>query len=648
MEIFKRIRQEELPEFLAKIIPYACFVLVIGALIITTALGRSDLAAMGLYMVIPVTLIVVIVIWKPNLVKNITDFATPSHRYLYFLPHVFAILYFISLSLIIGNESRPLAYFILVAIMAGLIAMQITTVESKNGLRNKIILAQIILLSLNVIFGQTLKLPLFWGDIDSIAHLRWIELGTNYGYIPPEMGPYSQFPFMHVYYTIGTVVSGMDPKISSFILQGLSFAMSIGLVYLLVGLLTKSPQIPLFSALIYSINRDVLLDAMPLLPRTMAFFFCLLVLYLLLKGKNNIQLTIMAVFLIIPLNLTHNVTLAYMTCIMVGIIVIDLFLHRRVTYIRYTYVMLFTVVYIAYWMFIATHHFTTIALILFQTNLPVAIPSQTSVIRAYAEPAFYVYLIKYSDYIVLVFLAILGIISQLSLGKKGNKLGNIFALFSLPALFFYLPSPAAFLYLLLLTSRLALVLSPFIVFVAARGLSLFFNQQWSLNAQRWKKIALPALGFFAIIVYTFFSVTILASWTDFNLTKLEGSKNRHYFTQAEINTFSFMGEHIGKAPVYSDYLSTYYLKRWVGIMNVRNNIFAVGSTETGEEYFFLLREEELRSKGVLLFTSPPEKGFMGTLYHYRPEVDPSPEPTWEEEHKIYDNKDVVIYYSPQQ
>ena len=136
-------------------------------------------------------------------------------------------------------------------------------------------------------------------------------------------------------------------------------------------------------------------------------------------------------------------------------------------------------------------------------------------------------------------------------------------------------------------------------------------------------------------------MTILGNWTDLNLGRVIGSENRRYFTQSELASFSFTAEDKSDAPVYTDYLSSYYINRGLGISRASAAIFRVSSEK---ECYFLLREEELWSRGVLPFTTKPAEGFMGAMYYYRPAVDPSPEPIWQEGAKIYDNRSVVIYY----
>jgi len=327
---FKGIRREELPSSLAKIIPYVSLFVVVGLLAFTLVKGRPDLALMGSYALIAVVLVVVIAVRKPSLLKGVADSSPPRFKFIscHFSSSVlsFILLYIVSVCFLVASTSRLLPYFIIIALMAGLITIQIFSIEANQGNRKWIIIAEIVFLALNIIFGQTLKLPLFWGDIDSIAHMHWIELIASRGHIAPEMGPYQDFPLFHVIQAVGITLTNIEQRMSIFLLNGICFAASIPIVYLLVKQLTGSCHLPLLATLLYAVNRDVLLDVMPLLPRAMAFFICLLILYLLLRRRNNIRLTIISIALIIPVTLTHHITLVYMS----GIYSIPTFLSHRV------------------------------------------------------------------------------------------------------------------------------------------------------------------------------------------------------------------------------------------------------------------------------------------------------------------------------
>ena len=142
-------QSEDMPRFFGRIIPYACLFIVILVLAITIGLGRTDLASRGLYLIIPVTLAAVIAIWKPDLFSEgetpaASKFTVGSRHF----PHLvllFILLYLVTLCLLVGNETRPLSYFCLVAVMAGLILIEVLSIGQEQSGQRYIILTQIVL-----------------------------------------------------------------------------------------------------------------------------------------------------------------------------------------------------------------------------------------------------------------------------------------------------------------------------------------------------------------------------------------------------------------------------------------------------------------------------------------------------------------------
>lgn len=213
------------------------------------------------------------------------------------------------------------------------------------------------------------------------------------------LGYYQDFPLFHIFSDSGILITGMDPKTCYFLLNGLAFATVIPLVYLVVGQLTKDSHIPLTAALLCSTSQVYLFGGLYMDTRTMAFILCLLILYLLIRGRNNLRLTIVAVFLVTPLVLTHQTTLVHFSMILAAFIIIELVLHHRSQYISPTYFILFNCVYIGYWVYIAKTFFTTIINVAESTmelgviNLPIKQPVE-SLLMSWAH---------YADYIILLF-----------------------------------------------------------------------------------------------------------------------------------------------------------------------------------------------------------------------------------------------------
>jgi len=634
-----RLSSDKLPVLLAKVIPYICLSAVGVALVLCFVLGWSNLAIKGLYLAIPVTLASGIAIWKPNLFKE-HSFPAPTNITLSSLSfsHVallFVVLYIISLCLLIGSESRPFSYFLVMGIMAVLIFVEILATEREHTGRRSIILLQIAFLLANLILGQTLKLPLYYGSGggDLLSHMRLINTIVESGYLIPAMGDYQYFPLFHILGASATLLTGMELQTSYFLVTGLCFLGSIPIVYLLSSQVTQDIRFPLTAALLYSLSSVVILSGMYMITRTLAFIFCLLVLYLLIRERGSLRA--IAVFLIFPLVLMHQTTLAYASAGLVALILIELVMYGRSHYIGYTYPMLFIITYLGYWIYASGPFFSRILKTIVSTTEPVII--STAIL---SEP-FLISLLKEFDSTIVAFLAILGIIRLLYISKKGVDLGKVLALFSLIAFVFYFKGPASFLEPILLASRLRFPSSPFIALAAAGGILLLVERA-AINRQHLKSIVLTGISLFIVFLLSFSAMVISGNQTDFPNSKVFGSVSSGYFTESELEAFSFCDDHRGSVPIYTDYNSWRYIGGYLTdvLTSASTTMFDSASVEEG---YMLLREGELESRGQLLFLTGVKHGFTGEAYLYEVGDIPDLKAMWEQELKLYDSGTIQIY-----
>jgi len=628
----------KLPLLLARVIPYVCLFAVGVALILCFALGRSDLAIKGLYIAIPVTLASGIAIWKANIFKESSPSASPSLTLTFpSFSHIvllFVVLYLISLCLLISSESRPLSYFVLTGVMAALILVEIlATGREHTGQRNIILLQITALLAISV-FGQTLKLPLYHGGGgDIFSHMHTINTVVESGYVTSAMGGYQYFPLFHIFGASAAMLTGMELQTSYFIFNGLVFIISIPIVYLLTTQVTQDAHLPLVTTLLYSLSGEIIFGGMYMITRTMAFVLCLLVLYLLIRGGNNLKLKAIAVFLIVPLTFMHQTTLLYFSAILVALILIEFVIHRRSHYIGYTYPMLFTLAYLSYWVYIAWVFIGSAIKTIALTTEPVIIPG-------IGQELLFISLSKNLDLTIVAFLVVLGIVGQLYKSRKEVALSAAFAVFSFMAIVLYFPGPASFLYPIFLTYRLPLLLSPFIAFAMAAGI-LLLVQQAAINKRRLKSMTLMGISLLIIFLFSFSSMAILGNRTDFDFSKIRGVESSNYFTKAELGAFSFWDEHGGSVPIYTDYNSCRYIRAYLNKRAITS--LEVFDSESVEEGYMLLRVGELESRGQLGFVTGITHGFMGEGYLYKVGDTPDLEAMWGQEHKIFDNGAVQIY-----
>lgn len=633
-----RISRQNLPSLSAKIIPYISFLAVVLAFILVATLIRLDSAIRWLSIIgIPVILASVIAIWKFDLLRRrpstISSSLRLNSRSFLYLVLLFITSYLLCLCFLVQGGPRPIAYFCLVVLMAGLIIIEILGTEQTQVNRRGIILTQIVLLALNLIFGQTLKLPLYFGGGDVLFHMGWISSVIESGHVTSAMGNYQFFPLFHIFGTSGVLVTGMPLQTSYFVFNGLSFIIFLPVVYLIVKQVTKDARLALLATLLYSLTREIAFSGMYMNTKEMAFLFYLLVLYLLIQ--RNWQLRIIAVGLIAPLVLLHQTTLVYLSGIFVLIMVIEFILFGRSKHVGYVYPVLFTVAYVGYWFFLC-YPFAYDMITLLSSSEVVAVPIVALVI---GEPLVNT-LAKYADYSILFFFALFGIVSQLRQDGRGTTLVHAFALLAFVALPLFIPSMAAVFSPLFFFHRLPLLISPVIALAMAAGV-LALMPRLDINRQRLKSATLLGLILLLTLFYSFSSVFLLGGQTDQNLEELGATEPRRYFTQAELTALSFLDQYKGDIPIYTDSHSSYCLEGYLKIQ--ANGTVETLDTKMIKEGYMLFRKEEFELRGILLFEFTGVGGVFVSPYEYKTGDTPDLETTWQGAGEIFNNGAVQIY-----
>lgn len=633
-------KAENITGFLSKVLPWLCLFVVALALVVTFSIGRSDLAIRGSSIAIPIALAAIVAIVKPGLFNRDTDVTPPDFEakssHFGHLALLFFLLFTVNLCLLLSSETRPLAYFILTAVMAGVILFEILSLEHDNGRQKGIILLQIVFLFLGITLGQTLKLPFFFGDTDIFGHMRNISFILEEGFVTENLLGYQYFPLFHIFNAIGVFITGLPLERSYFVVNGLMFAFSIPLIYLLIKRMTDSKKLPLIATLFYVLMSEIMFSGMYTITRTMAFVIAFMVLYLLLRTRRDLRFRILAIFSIIPLILTHQMTLIFFSIILALIAIIEFILYRRFKNISFNFQMLFIIIYIGYWMYLAGPFFEEIIGMINATSGVAPVPESGALQLDWST-----YMLANSPFIIIAFMAILGILGQLLRGDKNGKPAGVFALLSLIALFFFLPGLSNYLLPYFINYRIPLMVTPFIAFAAGSGLYFLIRQWHTFGLRR----AWGALGVVLLVIFSFSSITILANQTDFDIGDIVGKQNQKYFTEAELESFSFLRENRSEdSYIYSDHETHRYFVLYLRLPSI--SYIKYLDTSLAEEGYFVFREEEYLSRGRLQFLipAPDVENFnrdIVTVYKLNEGDDPLE--TWEEQNKIYSNSSVHIY-----
>jgi uncharacterized membrane protein len=254
------------------------------------------------------------------------------------------------------------------------------------------------------------------------------------------------------------------------------------------------------------------------------------------------------------------------------------------------------------------------------------------------------YMLANVPLMIIAFIAMLGILGQLR-GDKDGQPASVFALVSLIALFFFLPSISDYFIPFFINYRIPFMVAPFIAFAAGSGV-FFLTRQWhtSGSAKVW-----AMLGVVLLVIFSFSTVTISANQTDLNIGNIVGDQNRKYFTESELGSFSFLSEKRGEtSTIYSDQETYCYFNHYLRLPSA--SFIEYLDVNTAEEGYFIFREEEYLTRGRLQFLVPASdvEGFnRDTVAAYKLDEGDNPLETWGEQNKIYSNNAVSIYYKPE-
>ncbi len=628
------LKAKGLPRVIAAILPGACIVLPLLAILGLFFAGRSDLVLSGMYLFIGTFLAGLVALFFPRPFQEELETEEPENpnKSNLNLLLLFVLLFIISIILLVQYDSRPLFYFILIAAMAGIILWQI--MQNPGRLNTGIITGQMILLSINLAWGQTLKLPFYFGDGDLFSHFNWVGKIIGSGHVTNTIGDYQYFPLLHILNAQGTLLTGLDIPQNYFIVSSLMFATSILLAYLIVKLVTRNTTLGLISALIYTLSREFLHYEMYTLTRTMAFVICLLMLYLLLSEKHGFLNHLLAVCLIIPLVLTHQITLVIFAVILFLIIITGALSYRRWDRIGYSFLVLLTVTSLGYWLYLATSFFDAGFTQIMNIDNTISLPPSGEL-----KLPWQAHLAGNLDYVIICLLVLLGVTAILRSSRPRDTL-HIMAIVSLAGLFFFLPGPSNYILPATVAYRVPVMVLPFIALAA--GAAIWFMMQQRLKDSP-AGYASCFLGIILLVGYSFITPILLSGQTDTDLSGVLGRQNKKYFAQAELSAMNYTATNYSELAGLADITAEHYLSKYLGIQDAKSMTYRL-DIDSIEEGFFLFRHREYASRGQLPFLYF-EQGKRDMVVNYKNGIDDSAFSDWLSQNKVFVNNAATLYHT---
>lgn len=535
----------------AVLLPYLIIVAMLIGFLLAFSLNRLDFAIRGLGIAIPALLSALLLL---KIYRRDLNLDNPIHTFSCnkkTLMLLFGILYAISVCTLLLTSYRPWYYFVVISALYILIFIQIF---SKN-MTPATILLEITFIMMNLIYGVTLKYPLYFGWTDTLGHIFLSEVTYLSGHVIPEdlSISYAYFPLYHIFISESSYILGLDIKTSLFIVTCIPYVITVIFIYYIFNQIIQNKQISLLACILYSMSSVVVYYGTYMVTRTLAFVGFIILLYLLYKGaegKNNkVVYKVLAILMAVFLILVHQVSMPQIVILLSILLVCEWIINDK-KYLKTNFFMLLNVMFLGYWIYMAWLFMKHVI----KTHIR-PIYFEQPVIKSSIQPGNELsFLVTNIDSFMLVFFALIGIGYILWKGKP--KYASVFGLFALVTLILYIPNPLQTLWQtmnLFRFDRFMLFISPFMALVMGWGIYIFYNYLLKKNVS--KKICSVII----ILMVAGFCFTSVVQQNAKDCEDFPWEQHRRYFSNEELQGFNYIFEHV---PYGSTLYSDYYTERF--------------------------------------------------------------------------------------
>ncbi len=536
---------------------------------------------------------------------------------------------------------RPISYFILICVLAAIIASQILYIREGDGVIS--LLLQIFLLSILIRAGIFYNFPSLMG-YDAYFHVSMAREITDTGFVPPIeiSSKYFYYPLSHIFISITQIMGKTDIKDAVFYSIGLASIFSTIGVYL-IGKKLEGPQMGLLATLLINLNNhNIVAGITNITPGSLVLCYFIFVIYAIFSEKQSLRYTGFILLITILMVLTHQLTTFVVFLSLISVYA-GKYLHNHVYKSpsiktnSYNYILFFIISLQTYWMFTYVNQDTSFLEMVLSPLMDVikvgsSYSSTELILGSVNNQETLEVLLLHISYLALPFFAIGGVLAWCSRGdiKKVNKFSVALVVAILYSLAYGIPLLGIRNFL---TSRWFPLIAVFLVLVAASYMLKLISL---LNS---KKAKISAI-FIIILLFSFVMVTTPGINKD-NPLVAKDTTVRNQFKEIEIDAIkTITAKYSGKILMDSPYDSClFYRDRGYDSSNA--TYFNIQHIQTGKidgNSMILLRKSTLKEPvsindperyGVNSIQTLPEAFFNRFEgYDYA---------------RVYDNEEILAY-----
>ena len=202
---------------------------------------------------------------------------------------------------------RPLSYFISIILMVSILTVEILFLPQSKPY-TCFVLLKIILIPLSLVWSQMLIFPSLIGA-DPWWHQKFTQYIVDSGFIQ-ERQCYSKLPVFHLIIGITSLVTGLDYKMSTLFSISSIQIICLLLFTFLLGRFIFNAKVGLLAALLLGFSKQFLFMSYWTIPNTLGGVLMLIIIYLLLKIKQDkpIRGSSLSLFFMVILIITHTIS----------------------------------------------------------------------------------------------------------------------------------------------------------------------------------------------------------------------------------------------------------------------------------------------------------------------------------------------------
>lgn len=570
---------------------YVLPILAVAGVGATIAMRLDSLSVVALYLAIPM---LVGPLWYLRFRRNSSMESNLNDRLFLLLVFIYSAGLLASLILLYTFEVRPFAYYAVIGVIATSIFLEILLFGNPRR-RSRLILLQTAVLSLDIIWGVTLKYHQFIGRTDPLAHLQFIEDLVSEGHVTSSFGVYEPFPLWHIQIaSLHAILDGAIPLDKlMFLANGLIYAAMLLFVYTITVRIFRDVRIALLASLFVCLNPDFIIYGMASISRSVESFFVVVLILFLFRGSDA-RKTLLAMILIPVIIAYHTASMPYVIVIVI-VIAVAQSLYKVDTKDRILtsrYLVVATVMTVVYWVFNAEE-----LLQLIINNLVNPVPAGVITTSTLSLP--FNELFNYLHYALILFFVIVGALGVLHLRRRLD-MAKMFCLLGLLSVAVSFPGPG------MLSDKLS---GDFNLMRFGEYTFLFISIAGAAGAAWAFTRARNAPGVTrAVVVVLFASMTILSVSNDFTASDNPLVKRpfyTFYLTEEETEAFDYVAM-TADGYVMSDYVTSRYIM--FSPYDEKYHLLEVSADREGfltgsENDVILIRFSELSERPLKLYSS---------------------------------------------